>query len=243
MTTYPIGCPRCKGHNVNLAKDGNYFIVFCQNQDCLKADSEASKSQARKYYLTQQERDNRGLVITGAKKYNLGKLYENACLSKWTAPQKCQSIVNNWINNQNPFLVCTGGTGTGKTFLCSSVLNYLYEKHKEVEFTSHRQFIQRIQEYINDGKGQYQFIKKIADKEWLIFDDLGSAANTCWQQEMILELVDMRYSNQKKTLITTNLTPDEMVDCLGERVFSRLFEKNNMKIELWTADRRIEYDY
>jgi DNA replication protein DnaC len=66
----------------------------------------------------------------------------------------------------------------------------------------------------------------------LIIDDVGAATNTPWQQEMFLDLIDRRYSNEKITIVTTNFMENDCKEHLGERTTRRMFTKENLVINL-----------
>jgi DNA replication protein DnaC len=236
--TYPIPCFRCKGIFYHICKDGDDWVSFCGNQDCLNEDSNASKSIARDEYQKRVEKNDHGQSMTGAEKFNLGSSYKHACLSKWMADRVIQNIVNSWIKDYKPFLVLMGNPGTGKTYLSASILNLLFEKKEEVFYTTHRRFIEEIHKAIEEGKTQHSVIDRLSYKKYLIFDDLGSSKCTEWQNEMVLELIDRRYSNENKTLITTNLNKKQISDILGERTASRIFDKKNETLEFWAKDQR-----
>ena len=233
---YPIPCERCNGIFFYICHDGDDTVAFCGNDKCLKEDSEASKTDAREEYRKRIEKNEYGQIMTGAEKYAMGSSYKHACLSKWMASQTSQNTVNDWIKNSVPFLLIMGSKGTGKTYLSAGVLNLLFEKKEEVFYTTHRRFIEEIQKGFDHGTTQHHSIDKYSYKKYLIIDDLGAATCTDWQQEMILELIDRRYSNQAKTLITTNLDEAEIEEKLGERTKSRIFDQHNKKIECWSKD-------
>ena len=236
---YPHVCPRCKKNEFFITRDGDDYLVFCADNNCMKKDSEIAKEFARTKCAKSPERNNFGNIMTGAEKFSMGARYKNASLARLVMEDAIISSVHAWITSLNTNFVFLGGPGCGKTFLSAAVLNYLFEQKKEVFYTTHRRFIKYLQDGIGEDKSQYQLLNKIAFKHVLIFDDLGSAANTEWQKEMILELIDVRYSQKLPTLYTSNLGKEEMNELLGIRTASRLFSKENIVLEKWnTQDLR-----
>lgn len=219
-------------------KDGESTIIFCMEKDCLKADSEASKAKRRERLEKEQARGPKGTIISGAENYRLGQLYANACLANWEASAAEMTKVTNWLKNDQPFLILQGVPGTGKTFLSAAILNWLFDAKYEVMYTTQRRFIEAIHQGMQKEETQHHTIGKFAFKHFLIFDDLGAGTNTEWQQEMILELIDIRYSRKSKTFFTTNLTEQQIENQLGYRTASRLFDKANVKIEFWKVEDR-----
>ena len=231
-------CTRCKKREFYFCKDGPDWISFCKENSCMKDDSDSSKSIAREEYAKGASRDARGNIISGADKFGMGARYKNASLAKWLADDKHHAIVNNWIYNLNYSILVEGSPGTGKTFMLASVLNYLDEKKLEIFYITQRKLIKFIQDGISEDQSQYYLLNKIAYKNILLFDDLGSSANTEWQKEIILELIDIRYSKKLPTIYTTNLNNQQIKDELGNRTASRLLSKENKIIEIWTEDLR-----
>lgn len=243
MNNYPYPCYRCKGTLFHICRDGDDWVSFCGNGDCMKEDSDASKEVAREEYRKRKEKNEFGQIMTGAEKFRLGSSYKHACLAKWIASQPAHDKVSAWLKNLRPFLMVLGNPGTGKTFLSASILNLLFDDKQEIYYTTHRRFIEEIHRAIEEGKSQHSVTDKISYKKYLIIDDLGAATCSDWQQEMLLELIDRRYSDGLKTLITTNLNRKTIVESLGERTSSRLFDQNNSILEFWGNDKRQDSDY
>jgi DNA replication protein DnaC len=240
---YPVPCFRCQKKVFHICKDGDDWVAFCSNNKCLNDDCLASRAIANTEYAKKKEKNEYGQVITGAEKFGMGSSYKNACLAKWVAPRSCQDIANFWMKDFKPFLVVMGNPGTGKTYLSAAILNMLFENKNEVLYTTHRRFIEEIHRAIEDGKTQHSVIEKYSNKKYLIIDDLGAATCTDWQKEMILELIDRRYSDQCKTMITSNLNEKQIKEMLGQRTSSRLFDQKNAFLQFWTNDNRQDPEY
>lgn len=236
---YPNACTRCKNTAHYICADGDYLIVFCADNQCLKIDSEVSKVRANKERLKAPSRDGKGNIVTGADKFKLGSMFKNASLARWMCDDNAMRIVNAWLHDTSSFLVILGNTGTGKTFLCASILNFFEEQKREIHYTNQRRFMSDIQKGFGENVTHEYSIDKISYKNILILDDLGAATNTEWQKEMLLDLIDKRYSFKKKTLITSNLNKDQLYELLGNRIASRILSKENHFLEIWQDDQRV----
>jgi len=71
----------------------------------------------------------------------------------------------------------------------------------------------------------------------LVLDDLGTELPTGWQTNVLTELVAQRYDQSLTLVATTNLTPRQLEQRLGERTVSRLHEMCEL-VEVTGADRR-----
>lgn len=71
------------------------------------------------------------------------------------------------------------------------------------------------------------------DDDLVILDDIGSSGHTDWREEVLMEALDFRYREMKKTIVTSNLTEEEFKDVYGFRCASRLFAAENFIIKLF----------
>ena len=56
----------------------------------------------------------------------------------------------------------------------------------------------------------------------LHIDDLGAEHRTEWVLEQLYTIINGRYEDERSTIVTSNLGPDELAEQLGERIVSRL---------------------
>jgi DNA replication protein DnaC len=120
-------------------------------------------------------------------------------------------------------LVLSGGKGTGKS---TAAAVWLYENvPPEGAPTYQRRYwwngtkIARTNGYAKD-------YEKMIQSKLMVIDDLGveyQDKNGNFQQRLD-ELMDERYSNFRKTIITTNLNAEAFKDRYGERVADRMRE-------------------
>lgn len=58
----------------------------------------------------------------------------------------------------------------------------------------------------------------------LVIDDLGTGSYTDWAAESLYRIIDARWSNDRPTIVTTNLDPESLGKLIGDRIASRLSE-------------------
>jgi DNA replication protein DnaC len=174
----------------------------------------------------------------GAKQFNLGFDYYDACLADLWATDAEKEVICEWMKNPKFFFLLLGSTGTGKTYLSAALLNYFFDQGDEIYYINSRHFFQAIQEAIKMDQNQYGAIKKFIDQDILILDDIGAGRTTEWQQEMLLELIDGRSESSKPTIITSNLSLENIDKTFDFRVHSRLAAKRNLILQRWDKDRR-----
>ena len=198
-------------------------LYFCGEGLCLKNDKDAS--------LAIKHSKKESTEKDAAREFGIGSNYTNACLASWITSESNQNITKNWVATPKDFLVYVGVPGSGKTYFSAALCNYIFAKNKQPRYIHIRDFLGNCKKtFDTPGENPLDYVKKVAAADFLVIDDLGSTMNTEWQQELILALIDIRYSNNAATCITTNLSPEQMTSMLGERVSRRLFDKQNKMI-------------
>ncbi len=82
-------------------------------------------------------------------------------------------------------------------------------------------------------RGEYsKEVEYILDDQFVMYDDLGCCGLSEWRKEVLLSMVDIRYETGNPTIITTNWTKKFMYENLGERSSSRIFDKNNLVVDM-----------
>lgn len=88
-------------------------------------------------------------------------------------------------------------------------------------------------------------IEKIESASLLIIDDLGTNNYSETDLSKMIKLIDYRYNNNLKTIITSNLwIKDKMRDILGDRIMERLLSGKPMILNLtsWVSLRKNEIE-
>jgi DNA replication protein DnaC len=213
-------CPRCHEAWGYLFKDPTGFMYFCGTPECLTDDVRSQTKEVSK----------QNIIEDAATKFAIGTRYKNATLSSWLASENDKRLIVNWLRSPKNILCLLGIPGTGKTFFCTAVANWLIEQKKEVFYTNIRRFFESIQKAISENKNQYEQIRLFSEKPILIIDDLGASKNTEWQKEVILDLIDTRYSSELPTVITSNYTFQEMKEIFDDRIERRINNRDNLLI-------------
>lgn len=124
-------------------------------------------------------------------------------------------------------IIFSGSTGTGKTYLISAMATELSMAGYDVFFTTafglNNIFLKSHTAAIEEKS---QFIEPLLKCDLLIIDDLGTEpVYRNVSHEYLYTVINERKINKQHTLISTNLTQDEIINRYGERIFSRLNNK------------------
>lgn len=170
--------------------------------------------------------------------FHFGNELKDAHLSKIYQSPIMMNVLMNWCKDPKYFLFFNGNVGTGKSYFCASFYNQLKESNKICRVYSEQHFFNDLKYEIQTNSNATARIRTICETEYVIFDDLGSSSMTEWQKEMLVEFIDLRYQSGYPTLITSNLTEQEVLFTLGKRTHSRIFAARNYKIHNSSEDRR-----
>jgi len=127
-------------------------------------------------------------------------------------------------------LLLWGIPGNGKTMLCCIALNELM-----LRCAMPGRFLDLSFEYFQKLRGSYnresrdygrstQIIEALIEVPFLVIDDFGIQKNTEWEQEMLYNLVDARYQEERVTLVTTNRNVEDLRELADGRIYSRFLE-------------------
>ena len=126
-------------------------------------------------------------------------------------------------------LLFCGGLGTGKTWLSTAVFKEILFREKHGLWKKFYKFVREIQSCYNSSGaatvdtvlGRYQ------RAPLLMLDDFGDmqlSVETEDRRRLLYEVLDYRNDHLLPTLLTTNLSPDEISSQFGERTFQRVLE-------------------
>ena len=139
--------------------------------------------------------------------------------------------VKKYLDGMNGNTLLTGGTGVGKTHLVISIAKELNEAYrakgepKSVLFINLTEILRDIRESFKFSSKEGYYSRMLKEVDYLILDDLGvklgnaqGQSKSAWEEEFIFDVL----SHRKNTIITTNLSNDEIANLYSERVASRI---------------------
>lgn len=149
----------------------------------------------------------------------------------------------------NPGILLSGSVGTGKTHLMAAFVRHLaLEKGFSCRFIEFTHLLSELREAYETRQNSIDIINRLSTVPVLFIDELGKGRKTDWELSIIDELISKRYNSCLSTFFTTNyplhkesapldkvidthkmnlkaaLVRETLVDRVGQRIVSRLFE-------------------
>lgn len=124
-------------------------------------------------------------------------------------------------------LFLIGPNGTGKTHLAVAVMRELILKGIEsCRFIKVPKLLFEIRKTFRDGyrNTEGEFVEKFENYTYLVLDELGVEKVTDWSLQDLYLVIDGRSNNLRPTIITSNLSLDEIEKHLDSRFSSRIVE-------------------
>ncbi|MBO5907961.1 MAG: ATP-binding protein [Clostridia bacterium] len=138
-------------------------------------------------------------------------------------------------------LLFVGTTGTGKTHLSTAIAREVIHMGYDVLYDSIHNIVSDFEaDKFKSGYGQLeQKSEKYLECDLLIIDDLGTEFSNQFTVSCIYNLLNTRQNHGKATIISTNLSPEELSAKYEGRIYSRLVGKDTTVLMFVGKDRRL----
>jgi DNA replication protein DnaC len=145
---------------------------------------------------------------------------------------------------KNRGLFIQGATGVGKTHLLCAVFAVLFRSNQTAFYLPVPDWLTALRDTYQHRRGddaptEAAMIGAATSVDWLGLDDLGAEAITAWSRQVVFQLVNGRYLENRPIIVTSNVPMHrlEEPEVYGSRVPSRLREMCDV-IAISGIDRR-----
>jgi len=139
-----------------------------------------------------------------------------------TAVRACQEFTQNFAKDGGNLLLY-GDTGVGKTFLTHCVAKELLDQtFSVIYFTASQLFDIFAKKQFEKDEDAARDYEHIYDCDLLLIDDLGTEFANGFTISQMFVCLNERLLRGKSTMISTNLSLDDLNNMYSERVFSRI---------------------
>ncbi len=146
------------------------------------------------------------------------------------AVKTCRNFASNFKKDYHNLLLY-GTVGTGKSFLSGCIAKELLDAGHSVIYFSAAALFDLLSTISFEHNRKQELTNRYQDLyncDLLIIDDLGTEMATSFLASQLFSCLNERVLHKKSTLISTNLSLEELRDRYSERVFSRLTQSFTM---------------
>ena len=121
-------------------------------------------------------------------------------------------------------LLLIGTTGTGKTHISSAIARDIISRGYDVLYESAQNILDAFanDQFRRDYRSSESESEKYLDCELLIIDDLGAEFVTQFSVAALYNLINTRQNRNLSTIISTNLSAEELAGRYEGRIYSRI---------------------
>lgn len=159
--------------------------------------------------------------------------------------KKIEDSIETFVCNGSNLYIHSSICGNGKTAwalrMLQSYVNKIWFKSDlrcRVLFINVPRFILSLKDSISNTNDYIDHVKKnIFNADLVVFDEVGTKSLTTFEHEHILNLINTRIDMNKSNIYTSNLSPQELKEKVGDRLYSRIVHLS-VDIELFGSDKR-----
>lgn len=141
-------------------------------------------------------------------------------------PQAFIEYAKLWGENPES-VILLGPSGRGKTHCAFAMLREMFRRCAQVlwpRFYTSPQIDSLLLEAVKSDDGDKYKLSELGSEDVLFIDDFGRESRSDRIFRQYFELINTRYTNQKPTIVSTNLTFEEIGKAMGDAIASRFQE-------------------
>ena len=194
-----IGLEKCTCYKHKLNK------LYYKNSDLFNVSERHNFTNFKmEYYSTKNE---------GPEKYSPRENMKNIVSG-------CLKFISNFSSTEENILFY-GNSGTGKTFLSHCIAKELVDNGYFVVYKTAEDLIKNLRDVRFNNNSTLE--DHLINCDLLIIDDLGTEISSEFSKAELFNLLNTKLLKNKKMLISTNYSLDELLSLYSERITSRLF--------------------
>jgi DNA replication protein DnaC len=166
---------------------------------------------------------------------NVATTLNNADAAQWT--DAYNRVVD--LLGTGMIVSLLGGRGTGKTQMAVCLCREAHGRGKSFRYCTAYEMFSSIKETYRDDSASSEVVvmRYLKSPDLLILDELNEANRTTWEGHILAHLVDLRYQQEKDTLLISNYNRDQFDDAVGDSITSRIEETGGYVECTWASFR------
>ena len=210
----------------NLNEEDGIDCELCKNKGWIQFIRDGYVM-TRQCYCEAKRKTYRRARRSGLGEYLKKTLDDYQTIAPWQETLK--GITREFIEHHSidgVWMMACGQSGSGKTLLCSIVANHLlFNQSREVMYVTWTDFISKLKRDMMGDKTNKvsEYLEEVKKCDVLFLDETLKKFNET-DLKYLIEIINYRYTNDLKTIITSERVLDELLD-IDEATFGRAVEK------------------
>lgn len=214
------------------------------NEDCIYNDvcQQECSSSCIRYLESSYLLEHSNIPKAKQKRYKLEP--ENCDIQAFRRLANIQKKITTFVEENNSLYLYSATCGNGKTtWSIKLMLQYFNEVwagngfRRRGLFINAPTFLSKCKEVMDYPDKNFEAMRRdIPNVDFLIFDDMIISKMSNYDYSTLLNYADQRIFNEKTTIYTGNVPPENLSEFVGDRLASRIC--SGYTIELKGQDRR-----
>jgi DNA replication protein DnaC len=206
-----------KGQNCRACKNKGYIMVLDEGYTALRPCE------------CQNQRQNK----VNVERSGLKSLIADYTFETFSSKEMWQRIIKEtaqaFVHDQAHWFFIGGQVGSGKTHICTAIVNELLKQGKQALYMLWRDEVVKLKSFVAEGKEYMKVIEPFKTKEVLYIDDLFKTdkgkSPSSMDITIAFEILNARYQDKDLiTIISSEKIIKELM-VIDEAIASRIFEK------------------
>lgn len=181
-------------------------------------------------------------IIPSVELFGIPIIFRNATIKSVNWPQSQLAEVRAFAKKPISFWLYCGQAGRGKTYAACSVLHAFWVSGgRSARFVSASDLYLKWKDCARSFGDDLDLATKYIDCDLLVLDDLGIRTPTDAFLEFLYAIINARVNNLSGTIVTTNMTSQQMSERFGEALTSRFCSGKIIKFE--GKDKRLNREF
>ncbi len=160
--------------------------------------------------------------------------YWSARLSDFTP--EVAGAMQRWLAQPRDGLYVSGPAGTGKTHLSCAIVRAAVDAKQQITFLRCSDLYSEIRKSFSAEAGEGDVESRYEQAPLLVLDDMAAGSLSDFERREMLNLLDTRLNSLRPTVVTSNLSLEQIALQMDERIASRM--RSFVPIVLGGRDRR-----
>ena len=153
--------------------------------------------------------------------HEIGDEFHRATLERIDQPQPVLDKVIAFANKPKGVLMITGTPGTGKTFAALGITEYHLRKNSDARFYKAGLLAEKWANRMAEGSSY--LLSDLQKCGLLVIDDIAQGTCTPSFLNLVFEILSCRMDwSNRGTILTTNASPESVINMVGEALSDRL---------------------